>query len=61
MSQELATVKRDIPLEINLDDLYLSVWDKQETEDFFKNLGFRSFLKLKFKKEKKKADQAKLF
>ncbi len=61
LSQELATVKRDIPLEINLDDLYLSVWDKQETEDFFKNLGFRSFLKLKFKKEKKKADQAKLF
>ncbi|MBP8591302.1 hypothetical protein KBI33_02405 [Candidatus Shapirobacteria bacterium] len=61
LSQELAMVKRDVPLKVGLDDFRLGNWEKKEGEYFFKNLGFRSFLKPKLKKEKKKVDQARLF
>ena len=61
LSQELAMVRKDVPLRVKLDDFRFGNWGKKETEDFFKNLGFRSFLGQKKKKEKKSVNQARLF
>jgi DNA polymerase-1 len=61
LSQELAMVRKDVPLRVKLDDFRFGNGEKKETEDFFKNLGFRSFLGQKKKKEKKSVNQASLF
>lgn len=44
MSKRLATIIRDVPIEINLDDLEYGDYDKDKVIESFRNLGFTSLL-----------------
>ena len=45
LSKELATIKRDVPLELNaLEDVAVKPSDKTEITNYFKNLGFHSLI-----------------
>ena len=42
LSKKLATIKRDVPLEINLNDLKQGRMSKEELKKYFEELGFKS-------------------
>lgn len=44
MSKELATIKRDAPIEISLGDLRQKALNKEELKKYFENLGFKSLI-----------------
>ena len=46
LSQDLATIKRDIPLEYKLDDCQVKAYDKEKMVQIFTDLNFVSLIKL---------------
>lgn len=45
LSKELATIKRDVPLELNaLEDVAVKLMDKTKIINYFENLGFHSLI-----------------
>ena len=42
MSKKLATIKRDVPLEVSLEDLRAKPLDKKALSEYFEKLGFKS-------------------
>ncbi len=44
LSQELATIDCDVPIETTLDDLTLQEWDRKRLLEQFKSLGFRTLI-----------------
>jgi len=45
MSQKLATIHKDVPLQFNLEDCAFGEYDKDKLQAFFEEMGFRSLLK----------------
>lgn len=45
MSQKLATIHRDVPIEFSLEECRWGEYDKGELREFFEELGFRSLLR----------------
>ena len=45
MSQKLATIHRDVPIEFSLEECKWGEYDKGELREFFEELGFRSLLR----------------
>lgn len=45
LSQKLATIDQDVPVEFRLDDARWGEYDKGKLKDFFEELGFRSLLR----------------
>ena len=44
MSKRLATIVRDVPIEINLEDLQYGDFEKEDVVDYFRKLGFNSLI-----------------
>lgn len=44
-SKELVTIKRDIPIEVSLDNLLYNGYEPKKVKDIFQDLGFQSLLK----------------
>ncbi|WP_217586942.1 DNA polymerase I [Lentibacillus saliphilus] len=44
MSQELVTIKRDTPIDIQLEDIVYNTYDSNKVNHMFKELGFKSLL-----------------
>ncbi len=45
LSQDLAKIRRDVPLKIKIEDLRLKSWKNEATVKVFGDLGFRSLMK----------------
>ena len=45
MSQKLATIHKEVPIEFNIEDCRFGEYDKDKLKEFFEELGFRSLLK----------------
>lgn len=45
MSQKLATIHKDVPIDFNLEDCAFGEYDKDKLQAFFEEMGFRSLLK----------------
>ncbi|TSC96141.1 MAG: DNA polymerase I [Parcubacteria group bacterium Athens1014_26] len=44
LSKRLATIKRDVPLEVSLEDLKINYFNKEELKKYFGELGFKSLV-----------------
>ena len=44
LSKKLATIKRDVPLNLTLDDLRQETLNKEELKKYFEELGFKSLV-----------------
>lgn len=53
MSYDLATIVRDVPVDINLDDIKLKSIDEEKLYNMYEELEFKSFIKKRNKKEEK--------
>jgi DNA polymerase-1 len=69
LSQRLATIRRDVPLDFNLEDCKWGDYDKEKVQDFFEEMQFHSLLRRfgaeravepKTKEQKEKDEQLKL-
>ena len=45
LSQRLATIHKDVPIDFNLEDCAFGEYDKDKLQSFFEEMGFRSLLK----------------
>jgi len=46
LSRELATVRADVPIRVELEQLHFRGWDKQKLQEFFTEMGFTQLLKV---------------
>lgn len=46
LSQELATIKRDVDLSLNLNECEVRSYDKEKVVGYFEELGFKSLVRL---------------
>ena len=44
LSKKLAAIKRDVPLELTLDDLRQKTLNKDQLKKYFEELGFKSLV-----------------
>ena len=60
LSQDLAKIRCDVPLKVEIKDLRLKDWRNEATVEIFKNLGFRSLVK-EMENKSNSSKQVKLF
>lgn len=46
LSRELATVRADVPIRVELEQLHFRGWDKRKLQEFFTEMGFIQLLKV---------------
>lgn len=59
LSQKLATIHKDVPIEFKLEDCVWDEYDKDKLKEFFEELGFKSLLKRFGKSEDRKIEKSK--